>query len=110
MFFVADFQYNSIYNRRCKTRVRFISYNITDFSIKNAQYNYLCDQEFLEYLWKISNTIQNVNKVESMHRNYTFIIESFPEEIQTLLSISKDVVGAFKTYLNDEKLDKLAKE
>lgn len=110
MFLVADFRYNSIYSRRCKTRIRFVSYNITDFSIKNTKYVYLCDQEFLEYLWKISNMTPNTNKAESMYRNYTFIIESFPEEVQTLLSISKDVVGTFKTYLNDEKLDKLAKE
>lgn len=106
MFFVNIDKVGDLYNRINPIKIRFISAIVSGFSLEKGGYNYICDREFLEYLFIVANLGKPLENIKT----YTFILECFPEEIIGNASLTKDMVDIFKAYTNDQKLDKLCKE
>lgn len=109
MFFNKD---SIFYHRVPLYRVKFVSFTNKNFSIKQAEYNYLADYEFLKLLETTVNANWDLEELEKVDHRHKLIIllDTFPEKLLALLKISNDLLYTFKSYFNDNKLDKLSKE
>ena len=110
MFFNRDDP--TIYRRAHVYRIKFISFRDTNFSVKTAQYDYIADYDFLKVLEKLANTNWSLEPLEKSDRRHKLIIllDLLPTEIKALLKLNNNLVYVFKSYFNDNKLDKLAKD
>ncbi len=90
-------------------KVAFISFENPVFIHRFAKYGdnynfgYLADYEFLRYLSAL------INKPIKEQSQVVILLDEFPEDIQTFLRITPDVVAAFKSLRSDLELDKLCK-
>jgi hypothetical protein len=103
----------NFYKRAAKVMLFFNSIKYDGFKFNgNDVERYICDYEFLDEILvnKLGLTGLNKRVNNNDYLSVFILLDSFPTELFNLCMLSKDITYAFKTYLNDEQLDKLAKE
>lgn len=100
-----------IYGRACVYRIKFVSFKLSAFSIRNARYDYIADYEFLKKLESLLNADLHLKQLKRPDRRHTLIIllDLLPIEIMALLKTNNDVLYAFESYFNDSSLHLLSK-
>lgn len=100
-----------IYKRAIVYRVKFVSFSNSSFSIRNANYDYIADYEFLKLLEKTAGANWNLEELDKPDRRHKLIIllDILPTELMALLKVTNNILYAFEAYFNDNSLHKLAK-
>lgn len=83
--------------------VGFFSMYDSNLNIKNIKFDYICDEEFLTKCLYVSGTYTKGKRL-------TISIDCLGDTFKSLLKLyNYNFLLAFKSYLGDEKLDKLYK-